>query len=107
MPSCLFPTFPLVALFLMGDVVRALRDMRECLFDLDGVEGGQGILLSPVREMTLIVDSCTDVCCVEFASGSSSMVMTWSSCFLFFRMNASVLYTTASMVSSLCDSVMV
>ena len=103
MPSCLLPTFPLVALFLMGDVVRALRDMRECLFDLDGVEGGQGILLSPVREMT----SCTEVCCVEFASGSSSMVMTWSSCFLFLRMNASVLYTTASMVSSLCDSVMV
>ena len=105
MPSCLLPTFPLVALFLMGDVVRALR---ECLLDLDGVEGVQGILLSPVREMTaLIVDSCTEVCCVEFASGSSSMVMTWSSCFLFFRMNASVLYTTASMVSSLCDSVMV
>ena len=52
MPSCLLPAFPLVALFLMGDVVRALRDMRECLLDLDGVEGGQGILLSPVREIT-------------------------------------------------------
>ena len=52
MPSCLLPTFPLVALFLMGDVVRVLRDMLECLLDLDGVEGGQGILLSPVREIT-------------------------------------------------------
>ena len=89
MPSCLLPTFPLVALFLMGDVVRALRDMRECLLDLDGVGGGQGILLSPVREMTLIVDSCTEVCFVEFASGSSSMVMTWSSCFLSLRAHAS------------------
>ena len=26
----------------MGDVVRALRDMRECLLDLDGVEGRVG-----------------------------------------------------------------
>ena len=39
--------------------------------------------------------------------GSSSMVITWSSTFWFLSTNSSGLYTTASMMSSLCDSVMV